>query len=196
MRPLYIVPCSQTKSRVLASQAMPAKEAYMGQAFQCCRRILERHRLQWCILSGYYGFLWPTTLIENYDVKMRPVTPSTCWDDCFGHINNRQYARLMAATDLTCLGSRLYVDAAAILLGRPVAAPVAGLSIGHMLSARPPSPAGFFVSSLNIHTTPSHEHPNHHLSIQRFRRSYRHLESRRKKTGWCPFRSGHLASAA
>jgi hypothetical protein len=132
---LYIVPCSQTKSRVLACQPMPAKEAYLGQAFQTCRRILEKNKLKWCILSGYYGFLWPTTVIENYDVKMLPVTADTCWDDCFGAINNRQYARLMTARDITVLGSKLYADAARILLQRPVHAPVAGLSIGHMLSA-------------------------------------------------------------
>lgn len=133
-RPLFIVPCSQTKSRVLASQPMPAKEAYLGHAFQFCRRTLERHRLQWCILSGHYGFLWPTTVIENYDVKMQPVTESTCWENCFGEITNRQYAKLMTAQNITCLGSRLYADAARILLRRPVAAPVAGLSIGRMLS--------------------------------------------------------------
>lgn len=152
MSHLYIVPCSATKSRVLAQQPMPAKEAYLGQAFQLCRRILEREKLKWCILSGFYGFLWPTTIIENYDVKMQPVTRDTVWDDCFGAITNRQYARLMTAKEITVLGSKLYADAAAILLQRPVHAPFVGLSIGYLLSAL--TKQAWLPNCLNVHTPP------------------------------------------
>jgi hypothetical protein len=66
---------------------------------------------------------------------MTPVTKATVWDNCFGEINNRQYAKLMTADRVVVLGSRLYADAARILLDRDVDAPVAGLSIGRMLSA-------------------------------------------------------------
>ena len=133
---LYIVPCSATKSRILlAGDAQPARDAYTGTAFRLLRRQLEHHSLKWCILSAWYGFLWPETLIENYDVKMTPVTPSTCWEECFGSITNRQYGRLMSARQITVLGSRLYADAAATLLERPVSAPFAGLPIGRLLSA-------------------------------------------------------------
>ncbi len=134
--PLFIVPCSATKSRILAAgNPQPARDAYTGQAFRMLRYQMERHRLKWCILSGWYGFLWPDTVIEHYDVKMEPVTQDTYWENCFGEINNRQYGRLMAARNVTVLGSRLYSDAAAILLDRPVLSPFAGLSIGHMLAA-------------------------------------------------------------
>lgn len=131
---LYVVPCSATKSRILASQPMPARDAYAGQLFRLCRAALEREGLKWCILSAHYGFIWPTTVIEWYDVKMTPVTEATVWDDCFGHITNRQFARLMTAQRVMVLGSRLYADAAAALLKRPVSAPVAGLPIGRMLA--------------------------------------------------------------
>jgi hypothetical protein len=133
---LYILPCSITKSRILlAGDSQPARDTYTGQAFRMLRRQLERRSLKWCILSAYYGFIWPDTRIENYNVKMTPITPSTVWENCFGEISNRQYARLITATHLTVLGSRLYADAAAALLQRPVAAPFAGLSIGRLLSA-------------------------------------------------------------
>jgi hypothetical protein len=130
---LFVVPCSQQKSRYLKDGAMPAKIAYQGQAFQICRRILEREKLKWCVLSAHYGFIWPTTKIEMYDVKMEPVTEETCWDDCFGYITNRQYARLMTSERIVVLGSQLYASAASVLLKRPVEAPVAGMTIGYMV---------------------------------------------------------------
>lgn len=135
MSHLYIVPCSATKARTLAAGPMPARDAYTGQAFRMARHQMERRKLKWCILSAHYGFIWPDTKIEHYDVKMTTVTPQTPWFDCFGEITNRQYGRLMSATQITVLGSRLYSDAAAVLLDRPVCAPLAGLSIGRLLSA-------------------------------------------------------------
>jgi cytoplasmic iron level regulating protein YaaA (DUF328/UPF0246 family) len=133
METLFIVPCSATKSRILTSQPMPAKEAYTGNAFQICRKMLEKEHFKWCVLSALYGFIWPTTFIEWYDEKMKPVTPDTAWDDCFGHITNRQYARLLTSEKIVVLGSRLYANAASVLLQKPVIAPVAGLPIGKML---------------------------------------------------------------
>lgn len=132
---LFILPCSATKARTLAAGPMPARDAYTGNAFRMLRRQLEIDRAKWCILSGYYGFLWPDTPIEDYNVRMEPVTPETVWDECFGMLTDRQYGRLMTADSFTVLGSRLYSDAAAVLLKRPVRAPLAGLSIGLMLSA-------------------------------------------------------------
>jgi cytoplasmic iron level regulating protein YaaA (DUF328/UPF0246 family) len=132
---LYIVACSATKARTLEAAPMPAGDAYIGQAFRLARQQLQRAREKWCILSGHYGFIWPSTIIENYNVKMQPVTKETVWHECFGSITDRQYARLMTAERVVVLGSRLYADAAAVLLDRPVEAPLAGLSIGRMLSA-------------------------------------------------------------
>jgi hypothetical protein len=134
MSALYILPCSATKARTLAAGPMPARDAYTGQAFRVARHHLERSKAKWCILSGYYGFLWPSTWIENYEAKMQPVTSETVWDECFGMLSDRQYGRLMSADSITVLGSRLYAEAAAALLRRPVDAPLAGLPIGKMLS--------------------------------------------------------------
>lgn len=111
---------------------MRAQEAYMGQAFRMAKEILIARRLKWCILSGYYGFLWPSTVIENYDMKMEPVTENTDWE-CFDMLNNRQYGKLLTADHVVVIGSRLYSDAATHLLQRTVDAPLAGLPIGRML---------------------------------------------------------------
>ena len=131
---LFVVPCSATKSRILQDGTpLPARDAYTGQAFRMARHQLERAGAKWCILSGYYGFIWPTTVIENYDVKMEPVSESTAWHECFGAITNRQYASLMSAEQIVVLGSNLYANAASVLLHRKVTAPLAGLPIGKML---------------------------------------------------------------
>lgn len=131
---LFVVPCSATKSRILQDGTpLPARDAYTGQAFRMARHRLEKAGAKWCILSGYYGFIWPSTVIENYDVKMEPVNESTVWDECFGAITNRQYARLMTAERIVVLGSKLYANATAVLLRRKVEAPLVGLPIGKML---------------------------------------------------------------
>lgn len=130
---LYIVPCSQTKAPELKEKAMAAREAYRGQAFMLARQWCEAMRAKWCILSGGYGFLWPDTIIEHYDCKILPVKRSTCWDDAFEAIKQKQYGRLLSADRYCLLGSRLYAANAEWLLGREVAAPLAGLPIGKML---------------------------------------------------------------
>ncbi len=133
---LYIVPCSATKSRLLADGGrLPARDAYQGQSFKIARGRIEQAKAQWCILSAHYGFIWPSTIIEDYNVKMTPIKDGECWDECFGFINNRQYAKLMTAERYVCLGSRVYGNAAAHLLEKPVEMPVAGLPIGCMMRA-------------------------------------------------------------
>lgn len=132
---LFVVACSQTKTEALRRGPTPAREAYAGGAFRIARGVLEAAGFKWCILSGGYGFIWPSTIIEHYDAKMTPVDADTVWDDCFGFITNRQYARLMTADRVVVLGSRLYAEAASELLRRPVFAPLAGLPIGRALSA-------------------------------------------------------------
>lgn len=114
---------------------MPARFAYTGQAFVMARRWLEAARLKWCVLSGGYGFLWPDTIIEDYDCKILPVTSEMCWDGAFDAIKQKQYGRLVSAARIIVLGSRLYSDNAAWLLDREVEAPLAGMSIGKMLSS-------------------------------------------------------------
>lgn len=130
---LYVVPCSAKKARTLKAGPMPAREAYTGQGFRAIRHQLERAGAKWCILSGHYGFIWPTTIIEDYDVKMEPVDQDTVWETCFQFMSNRQYGELMTAGRIVVVGSRLYRDAAAALLKRDVEGPLVGLSIGRML---------------------------------------------------------------
>ena len=133
---LFIIPCSATKSRLLISgNDLPAREAYMGQAFRFARNSVERKGYSYFILSAYYGLLQPGTVISNYNVKMTPLKPTDQWDEAFANITDKELRELRTADRVVCLGSRLYADAAAVLLGRPVEAPVAGLPIGRMLNA-------------------------------------------------------------
>lgn len=133
--PLFIVACSQRKAPALKAGALPAREAYAGTAFRICRDALEAAGARWCILSGEYGIIWPTTVISDYDTKMEPVTAETVWFDCFSELTEDQFSALQAAEAVTVLGSELYATAARHLLEREVAAPVAGLPIGKMLAA-------------------------------------------------------------
>jgi len=97
------------------------------------RQRLESAKAKWCILSGGYGFLWPDTKIEWHDEKMDP-DPHRPWDGEFDFLKQKQYGRLFSATRIIVLGSRLYARSAAVMLGKPIEAPFAGLPIGKMLA--------------------------------------------------------------
>lgn len=126
---LFIVACSQRKTAALKTGPIAARDAYDGTAFKIARRMLENAGCKWCILSGYYGILWPDTVIENYNVKMDP-DPNREWDGQFDSIKQKQYGRLMSAKRVVVLGSQLYARTAAVMLDRKVEAPLAGLPIG------------------------------------------------------------------
>lgn len=129
---LFVVSCSQRKTDALKAGPTAARDAYDGTAFKIARRMLENAGCKWCILSGYYGILWPDTIIENYDVKMDP-DPYREWDGQFDSIKQKQYGRLMSAKRVVVLGSQLYARTAAVMLDRKVEAPLAGLPIGKAL---------------------------------------------------------------
>ena len=136
MSTVYVIACSARKSRLLESGSrMPAREAYMGQAFRFSRDAVERRGQPYFILSAHYGLLAPDSVIKNYNVKMTPLSPDDQWDTCFDNVTDDQLHQLRTADRVVVLGSRLYADAAAVLLGRPVEAPLAGLPIGRMLNA-------------------------------------------------------------
>lgn len=107
----------------------------MGQAFRFSRDAVERRGQPYFILSAHYGLLAPDSVIENYNVKMSPLSPDDQWDTCFDNVTDEQLHLLRTADRIIVLGSRLYSDAAAVLLGRSVEAPLAGLPIGRMLNA-------------------------------------------------------------
>ena len=136
MTTVYIIACSARKSRLLESGSrLPAREAYMGQAFRFSREAVERRGAPYFILSAHYGLLAPDSVIENYNVKMSPLSPDDQWDTCFDNVTDDQLHQLRTADRVVVLGSRLYADAAGVLIGRPVEAPLAGLPIGRMLNA-------------------------------------------------------------
>jgi len=132
---LFVVPCSQRKSPLLKHGPLRARDAYTGQVFRIARRWIESIHAKWCILSGGYGFIWPDTLIEDYDCKIEPVSDDMCWIGAFDAIKQKQYGRLVQAQRIVVLGSRLYAENAAWLLERKVEAPFSGMPIGKMLAA-------------------------------------------------------------
>lgn len=129
---LFVVACSAKKTAALKAGPTAARDAYDGQAFKTARRLLENAGAKWCILSGKYGFLWPDTVIEDYNEKM-DADPHRPWEGEFDALKQKQYGRLMSARRVVVLGSRLYADSAAVMLDRLVEAPLAGLPIGKML---------------------------------------------------------------
>jgi len=136
MSTVFIIACSARKSRLLESGSrLPAREAYMGQAFRFSRDAVERRGAPYFILSAHYGLLAPDSVIENYNVKMSPLSPDDQWDTCFDNVTDDQLHQLRTADRVVVLGSRLYANAAGVLLGRKVEAPLAGLPIGRMLNA-------------------------------------------------------------
>lgn len=136
MSTIYIIPCSQRKSRLLESgNDLPARDAYMGQGFRFAKDSVERKGYTYFILSAFYGFLRPDSIISNYDEKMRPLKPTDQWDEAFAMISDEELSALRSADRVVCLGSRLYAEAAEVLLGRAVECPLAGLPIGRMLNA-------------------------------------------------------------
>jgi cytoplasmic iron level regulating protein YaaA (DUF328/UPF0246 family) len=81
---LVVVPCGRSKiwkkHPHLGSTA--AREAYSGAPFKVNREYAESVADRWVILSAKYGFIEPTTLINNYEVTFKkkstnPVSGST-----------------------------------------------------------------------------------------------------------------------
>jgi hypothetical protein len=68
--PLVVVPCGRTKVWAKFPEAGPmiASDAYTGTQFRAARCYAEAHGSDWVILSAKYGFISPSTRIENYDV--------------------------------------------------------------------------------------------------------------------------------
>lgn len=147
---LFVVSCSQRKTAALKAGPTQARDAYDGTAFKTARRLLENAGAKWCILSGYYGFLWPDTVIEYYDVKM-DSNPERPWEGEFDSIKQKQYGRLMSARRVVVLGSQLYARTAEVMLRRKVEAPLSGLPIGKALQKLS---SGVWLSQPNANSSP------------------------------------------
>jgi hypothetical protein len=65
---LYLVGCSATK----LDHAALARDLYTGRLFKAARRYVEAQgpRARWGILSGRYGLLPPTAVLEPYDARV------------------------------------------------------------------------------------------------------------------------------
>ena len=68
MGKIYLLSCSKTKQ----SEPAQAQDMYVSTLFRLMKEAVAGN--QWYILSGKYGLLEPTTVIEPYDVSVNRMT--------------------------------------------------------------------------------------------------------------------------
>lgn len=117
MKSLYIVACSQTKQFSLRYRQMPARLVYCGLLFKLIVNALETKKLDYVILSAYYGILKPTTLIGFYDSSDFKNTPMDIPNDV-----------AWVDRELIVVGGGRYCEAAERIFNRKVKGPLRGLS--------------------------------------------------------------------
>lgn len=81
MSVLVIIPCGKKKIWDKSPSVGPtsARDAYTGSPFKVNRQFAEycqKRGADWLILSAKYGFVSPSSLIENYNVTFKQ--PKTC----------------------------------------------------------------------------------------------------------------------
>jgi hypothetical protein len=125
---IYFIACSATK----LDRAAPACDLYQGQAFKAARKLAEKSRADYWILSAKHGLIHPDTVTEPYNDYLGAMTKAQ---------RNQWGAMVCEQIKAAGLTSR----AAVILAGKHYAAPVshlfptlslplAGLGIGQQLS--------------------------------------------------------------
>ena len=87
-----VIPCAKEK---LPHAAM-AKDIYITQPFKRAKRLVESCGVDWFIFSAKYGLLYPTSVIEPYDL--------TIW-----HNNNMKAANKQKGTPLPPLADPLEI---------------------------------------------------------------------------------------
>jgi hypothetical protein len=71
---LCVVSCGKSKvwDKKPDVRYVEAGDAYTGSFFKCNREYANKfHENNWIILSAKYGFIKPTTLIENYNARFK-----------------------------------------------------------------------------------------------------------------------------
>lgn len=137
MKTIYLVACCATKDP--RREPLPAKDRYVSQLYGMARRHVEAQLMpsdQWFILSAEHGLLPPDTPIHWYDTSLHRM----------GAEARLQWAKrvwqglrpqLAAGDRVVFFAGRLYRENLYYWLnGLPdfqVAAPMAGLGIGHQL---------------------------------------------------------------
>ena len=124
---IYFIACSATK----LDKAAPACDLYQGQAFKAARKLAEKSRAEYWILSAKHGLIHPDTVTAPYDDYLGAMTKA-----------QRQAWGFMVCEQIKAAG--LADQPAMILAGKHYAAPVshlfptlslplAGLGIGQQL---------------------------------------------------------------
>jgi len=124
---IYLIACSATK----LDKAAPACDLYQGQAFKAARKLAEKSRAEYWILSAKHGLIHPDTVTEPYN-------------DYLGAMTKAQRTQWGAMVCEQIKAAGLTSRAAVILAGKHYAAPIshlfpalnlplAGLGIGQQL---------------------------------------------------------------
>ena len=133
---LFVIACSKSKSPDLLDSPMPAREAYRGIVFRKAVAVLERENLTWCILSAKYGFIWPETIIEFYDQRIRPArVNTTTLEQATRLLEESQLQMLRASDEIVVIGGKDYAENVARLLCRKVKVPFKGMAYVQMRDA-------------------------------------------------------------
>ncbi len=131
----FIVSCTKKKIWDInpnAPKKVQAKDAYVGNLFKLGKKLAEKLKAPWFIISAKYGILKPTELIENYNVTIDET-------DLTPEIVRKQLVEkgVFKFKKLVVLASTKYcnlIEKAAELLGIIVETPLKGLPLGMMLA--------------------------------------------------------------
>jgi len=107
---IYFIACSATK----LDKAAPACDLYQGQAFKAARKLAEKSRAEYWILSAKHGLIHPDTVTEPYN-------------DYLGAMTKAQRTQWGAMVCEQIKAAGLTSRAAVILAGKHYAAPISHL---------------------------------------------------------------------
>jgi hypothetical protein len=70
---LIIIPCGKKKiwSKSQLCGSIKAEDAYISNYFKLCKLYAQRFSDKWVILSGKYGIIEPTFILDDYDMKLK-----------------------------------------------------------------------------------------------------------------------------
>jgi len=107
---ICIISCGKKKIWDInpVAEKVAAKDAYIGLYFKTNRAYAEKFFDRWYILSAKYGFLKPTTLIENYNAKLGKKRTNPITLDELTKQAKEMIRELSTEFEITVLGGRIY----------------------------------------------------------------------------------------
>lgn len=134
---LVIVPCGKSKiwDDGITKGPVKAVEAYTGAMFKLGVQFAKSYNADLIILSAKYGYMWPETLVEPYDVSfIRKTSNPISHKELYGQATFEH--KLMGYSEVLGLGGAEYrkaIQSSFIEYKGHLWFPLAGLSIGYYL---------------------------------------------------------------